>query len=138
MDVAADCEALGAFYRAKEGGKMVPWRSNDQLRMEFFNASFSGRREKGAAPCFRMIKEHVEQLLVHTRRSQVTSGLTGLTRCVRQPVGSVGPKGYLGWIRSAHDWEREILGLKENCGEEFGLLQFKLKKFKLWIKTRGN
>jgi hypothetical protein len=22
-------------------------------------------------------------------------------------------------------WEREILGAKENCGEEFGLLQFK-------------
>jgi hypothetical protein len=28
-------------------------------------------------------------------------------------------------LQKLNDWEREILGLKENCEEEFGLLQFK-------------
>jgi hypothetical protein len=28
MDVAADYEAPNAFYRAEEGGEIVPWRRN--------------------------------------------------------------------------------------------------------------
>jgi hypothetical protein len=50
MDVVADCEALDAFYRAEEGGDILPWRRNGRQRVEFFNASFSRRREEGVAP----------------------------------------------------------------------------------------
>jgi hypothetical protein len=50
MDVAADCEAPGAFYRAEEGGEMVPWRRNGRRLVEFINAPVLGRREEGAVP----------------------------------------------------------------------------------------
>jgi hypothetical protein len=63
MDAVMDCEAPGAFYRV-EGGETVLWRRNDRQRVEFFNASISGRREEGAAPCFERGKEHAWWLLV--------------------------------------------------------------------------
>jgi hypothetical protein len=49
MNVMVDYEVLDAFYRAEEGGEMVPWRRNDRGRVEFFNASILGRREEGSA-----------------------------------------------------------------------------------------
>jgi hypothetical protein len=57
----------------------------------------------------------------------------GLTRGGRQSVESVESKGCLDQIllwrsnklENRMDWEREILGPKENCEENFGLLQFK-------------
>jgi hypothetical protein len=48
MDAATDYEAVGAFYRAEEGGETMSWKRNSQRRVEFFNTSVSGRREEGA------------------------------------------------------------------------------------------
>jgi hypothetical protein len=48
--VAVDYEALDIFYRAWEGGEMVPWKRNGRWRVEFFNTSVLRRREEGAAP----------------------------------------------------------------------------------------
>jgi hypothetical protein len=58
VDAAADYEPPNAFYRAEEGGEMVPWRRNGRQRV-FFNASVSGRREEGATARFERGKEHM-------------------------------------------------------------------------------
>jgi hypothetical protein len=50
MNAVMDYEAPNAFYRAEDGGEIVSWRRNDCQRVEFFNASVSGRREEGASP----------------------------------------------------------------------------------------
>jgi hypothetical protein len=50
MDVMADYETPGAFYRAEKGGETVPWRRNGRRRVELFNAFVLGRREEGASP----------------------------------------------------------------------------------------
>jgi hypothetical protein len=50
MDAAVNCEAINTFYR--EGGEKGSWRRNGRWRVEFFNASVSGRREKGTMPVF--------------------------------------------------------------------------------------
>jgi hypothetical protein len=45
-----DCEAPSTFYWSEDGGETVLWRRNGRWRVEFFNASVSGRREEGAMP----------------------------------------------------------------------------------------
>jgi hypothetical protein len=50
MDAMADYEAPGDFYRAEEGGEMIPWRRNGPRRMQFFNGPILGRRGEEATP----------------------------------------------------------------------------------------
>jgi hypothetical protein len=47
MNTTTDCDAPDAFYRAEEGGKMVPRRRNGRQRVKLFNASILGRRRRG-------------------------------------------------------------------------------------------
>jgi hypothetical protein len=67
-DVAVDCEAPDAFYRADEGGETVSWRRNSRWRVEFFNASILEEKRERDSVRFGRWKEFVGQLFVPTRR----------------------------------------------------------------------
>jgi hypothetical protein len=113
MDSAVGCEAPGAFYRAEEGGETVSWKRNGLWRVEFFNASILGRREDGAVP----ISEGEKSTLGGSwfpRGRQLELG--------RKAVWATYCCGYQIDYQSGLDWERQMLGLKENCGDKFGLL----------------
>jgi hypothetical protein len=54
MDAATDYEAPNFFYRAEEGGEMVPWRRNGRRWVKLINASILfalGSRAEGKGAC---------------------------------------------------------------------------------------
>jgi hypothetical protein len=53
MDAATDFEAHGAFYRAEEGGEMIPWRRKQSTVSGVIQCFFfSEKRGRGCAAHF--------------------------------------------------------------------------------------
>jgi hypothetical protein len=143
MDATVDYEAPDVFYRAKEGGET--WyhgRETVDGEWSYSMLLFQGEERKGSA-YFRRGKEHGRRLLLPKQRGnqrmQQCNGVrrwsvAGVRWCLDLPEVEDKQSGHLGqkavWAeyccvdqtgcQNRMDWEREIVGLKENCEEEFG------------------
>jgi hypothetical protein len=80
MDVVADFESPGAFYRVEEGGKTMSWRRNDGLRVKF--CFHFGEKRGMSITHFERGKEDARLLLVLAQR--------GDRRIQRRSIAGVG------------------------------------------------
>jgi hypothetical protein len=80
MDVVADFESPGAFYRVEEGGKTMSWRRNDGLRVKF--CFHFGEKRGMNITHFERGKEDARLLLVLAQR--------GDRRIQRRSIAGVG------------------------------------------------
>jgi hypothetical protein len=111
--------------------------------VKFCNASVLGRRDEGVAPISE--GEGATQSGSWFQRGGATGGCSSVETCNRQPESSgvwidlrwktISRARKSVWVgyccgdqtccRNGLGWERDIFGSKENCEEEFELVQFK-------------